>query len=139
MSIVRFAARCYPENSGKKRSIRFRKTSNVQNAGARSFGEMERGSFLREKCNAICAKFVPSDFPSIRVKLPSPFFLALRVEWVLNAQDVPGSYEEFWFFCFHTCPKVRVGCANSCKFREKLGIPPFGNSYAGKLEGRIPE
>ena len=48
-----------------------------------------------------------------------------------------GRYEEFWEFCFGHCRSFRVGCACSCVLRRELGIPPFGESYLGKMKGEI--
>ena len=47
------------------------------------------------------------------------------------------TYEDFWSFCFHKCSEFRVGCAKSCLIRKRLGIPPFGKSYLGKLSGPV--
>lgn len=47
------------------------------------------------------------------------------------------SYEEFWRFCHGQCPDFREGCASDCELRKRLGIPPFGKSYLGKLKGEI--
>ena len=48
-----------------------------------------------------------------------------------------GTYEEFWRFCFGQCRDFKVGCAVNCPTRKKLGIPPFGKSYLGKMKGEI--
>jgi hypothetical protein len=47
------------------------------------------------------------------------------------------TYEEFWEFCDRKCPDRSLGCANKCALRKLLGIPPFGRSYEGKLQGPI--
>ena len=47
------------------------------------------------------------------------------------------TYEEFWIYCFSKCEAFKVGCAKSCEIRKRLAIPPFENSYLGKLEGKI--
>ena len=44
------------------------------------------------------------------------------------------TYEEFWCFCFSQCRDFKLGCAVRCELREKLGIPPFGKSYLGKMQ-----
>lgn len=46
-------------------------------------------------------------------------------------------YEDFWDFCSRQCRGFRVGCARSCELRKRLGIPPHGKSYFGKLKGEI--
>ncbi len=50
---------------------------------------------------------------------------------------LPGSFEEFWFFCFSRWEKAKGDCVKSCELRKRLEIPPFGNSYDGKLEGTV--
>jgi hypothetical protein len=46
-------------------------------------------------------------------------------------------YDEFWVYCFSECREFKVGCANHCRLREQLWIPPFSKSYAGKQKGEI--
>jgi hypothetical protein len=46
-------------------------------------------------------------------------------------------YEEFWAWCNNQCPDRAVGCANKCILRKMLGIPPFGKTYEGKLQGPV--
>jgi hypothetical protein len=48
-----------------------------------------------------------------------------------------SDYSEFWDFCNNRCPDRAIGCANKCIIRKLLGIPPFGKSYEGKLQGKI--
>jgi hypothetical protein len=48
-----------------------------------------------------------------------------------------SDYESFWEFCNHQCPDRAIGCAKKCILRKLLGIPPFGKSYEGKLQGKI--
>ena len=49
------------------------------------------------------------------------------------------SYLDFWRFCRKLCPNFKTGCANQCKLREQLGIPPFGKTYKCKETGAIKE
>ena len=52
-------------------------------------------------------------------------------------------YEDFWDFCFYACPSKNLAfephsfCAGSCEHRKRLGIPPHGLSYQGKMRGKI--
>ena len=69
----------------------------------------------------------------------SPFFGFQELLVLSNRQValVFDSYEVFWGFCFFQCRGFKVDCARSCVFRKRLGIPPFGKSYLGRLEGMI--
>jgi len=56
---------------------------------------------------------------------------------VKSVSLVFSSFEEFWIHCFFSCKKFRIGCAEVCELRKRLGIPPFGGSYFGKFEGKV--
>ena len=47
------------------------------------------------------------------------------------------TYEEFWRYCFGQCRNFKLGCAVDCELRKRLGIPPHGKSYEGKLKGEV--
>jgi hypothetical protein len=55
----------------------------------------------------------------------------------MKAVMVFRTYEEFWAWCNNQCPDRAVGCANKCIVRKMLGIPPFGKTYEGKLQGPV--
>jgi hypothetical protein len=55
----------------------------------------------------------------------------------VKAIIVFSDYSEFWEFCKRECPDRTIGCANKCILRRILGIPPFGKSYEGKLQGPV--
>ena len=52
-------------------------------------------------------------------------------------------YQDFWDFCFYACPSRGLAlephsfCAGSCEHRRRLGIPPHGLNYDGKIRGKI--
>jgi hypothetical protein len=56
---------------------------------------------------------------------------------ILKFSSDSGRMKSSGLFCFGQCQCFKLGCAAQCEIRKRLGIPPFGKSYLGKLKGEI--